>query len=259
MYTKNELLQLDLNTLLEYVIKLQEENREKEDDSDSSIFSPTGLIEIDASGGEQYKIPLPSGDNLLNRKIDYRLISIIACLCDVDIKESPDRIDDKTGEPEKIYTWTVSKEVIKGDVRHIFNMSNDTFNKKLRELKKASILTEDTSGSFIYNYTDSYKGKDVFVNCSYMKLLKLINLGTKVNEITFRMLVYFLIHCNYKSLKGIKNKYLVEGVGYSDINNNNVRDYIKPLIDEGLLAYKQNTILGDVSIITVNKYRNIYQ
>lgn len=195
---------------------------------------------IDISGREKYKIPVPSSKEILsNKNIDFKLLYIIASTCEIEYIE------------DGSIRWYTTKDTIKNSIKPMFNKCKDTFNKKFKAIRDAGILTEDKeSGEYEYNYS-----KDRFVQYDIEKIMTLL-LDESIKENTYRILTYMLIYCRNKK-KTLSYEFIIKGIGLKNLNRQTIKELIEPLEKLSFIRIEQTIVPLGINYLTKNYYEVI--
>lgn len=205
-----------------------EENKEEED-------------YIDMSGKSGFKIVLPTASTILqDRDVDYRLLTIIATCCSLRDVDNTDGTFDAV--------WYFDKQILEQEIKPIFKVHRNTFQKKFKKLMDVGILIPQENGTWVYNYAIENK----FIRFSVEKAITLI-LNNEIKENSYRMLCNIYATC-WKGRKTLAYKYMVTSIGLKSMNNVVVKELLKPLVDNNLIKITMIWETVGSSLMSKNYY-----
>lgn len=199
---------------------------------------------IDTSAKVGYNLPIPISPELLgDKEVDYKLIYILAYLCDTDFKGMK-----TNGKPD--LRRYITKDVINRVARKLYGRARDTFNKKLKVLKDKRIFIQDSVDKEQLNY--NYEKVGQFVTCEEISNISPLILDADISENTFRIYSYMLLHC--RELKHLDYGLIITNIGLKNLNRGVVKGLIKPLLDLKLVCRHQTIKEVGENRIQINNY-----
>lgn len=201
---------------------------------------------VDTSSKQGYNLPIPIAPELLgDKEIDYKLIFIMAYLCNTDFNGMTAK-----GKPD--LRRYITKDVLNRVARKLYGRARDTFNKKLKVLKDKKIFVPDKVDKEQLNY--NYQNVGQFITVDDISMVTPLLMGDDIPENTFRIYCHMLKCCREYKLMDYDT--IVKAIGLKNLNRGVVKELIKHLLDlELVYRYQKIEEKGKGKIEIKNYFR----